>query len=103
MAVFTEAINATFAAFGVDAVYTPANGDPSMVRVVARRPDTIVGFGETRIHAETAIFEIRTSQVADPRPGDQLTVDGEGFVVQGEPERQDPVRLVWTVDVRRLN
>jgi hypothetical protein len=25
-----------------------------LVRVIARRPDTIVGFGETRIHTETA-------------------------------------------------
>jgi hypothetical protein len=37
--------------------------------------------------------------VATPRPGDQLTVDGEGFVIQGEPERRDPDRMVWIVDV----
>jgi hypothetical protein len=42
------------------------------VRVIARRPDTIVGFGDTRIHAETATFEVRASEVAAPRPGDQL-------------------------------
>jgi hypothetical protein len=70
------------------------------VRVIAQRPDTIVGFGETRIHAETATFPVRVSEVADPRPGDQLTVGRETFVVQGEPERRDPDRLVWTVDVR---
>ena len=70
------------------------------MRVIARRPDTIVGFGETRIHAETATFELRAGEVADPRPGDQLIVDGQIFVVQGEPERRDPDRLVWTLDVR---
>ena len=70
------------------------------MRVIARRPDTIVGFGETRIHAETATFEVRASEVASPRPGDQLTSDGETFVVQGEPERRDPDRLVWTLDVQ---
>jgi hypothetical protein len=99
MEAFAGAVEATFAAFGIDAVYTPMGGDPVTVRVIARRPDTIVGFGETRLHAETATFEIRASEVAAPRPGDQLTVDGEGFVVQGEPERRDPDRLVWTVDV----
>ena len=67
---------------------------------IARRPDAIVGFGETPIHAETATFELRASEVANPRPDDQLTVDGETFVVQGEPERRDPDRLVWTLDVR---
>ena len=32
------------------------------MRVIARRPDTIVGFGDTRIHAETATFELRASE-----------------------------------------
>jgi hypothetical protein len=68
--------------------------------VIARRPDTIVGFGETRIHAETATFEVRASEVANLRSGDQLTVGGESFVVQGEPERRDPDGLVWHVDTR---
>jgi hypothetical protein len=60
------------------------------VRVIARRPDTIVGFDDTRIHAETATFEVRASEIANPHPGDQLTVSGEMFIVQGEPERRDP-------------
>ena len=29
-----------------------------------------------------------------------LSVYGQTFVVQGEPERRDPDRLVWTLDVR---
>jgi hypothetical protein len=70
------------------------------VRVIARRPDTIVGFGDTRIHAETAAFEVRASEVISLRPGDQLTVGGNAFIVQGEPERRDPDRLVWTLAVR---
>jgi hypothetical protein len=43
---------------------------------------------------------VRASEIANPRLGDQLTVGGETFVVQGQPERRDPDRLVWTVDVR---
>jgi hypothetical protein len=97
---FQGAVDATFEAFGIDAVYTPAAGESVSVRVIAKRPDTIVGFGETRIHAETATFEVRASEVADPRPGDQLTIGGETFVVQGAPERRDPDRRVWTVDAR---
>ncbi|MGH6899384.1 MAG: head-tail joining protein [Geminicoccaceae bacterium] len=100
MTVFEGAVDATFAAFGISASYTPAGGDPIPVRVIARRPDAIVGFGETRIHAETSTFEIRGSEVADPRPDDQLIVDGQTLVIQGEPERRDPDRLVWSLDVR---
>jgi hypothetical protein len=99
-AVFAGAVDLTFAAFGINAVYTPAGGEPIGVRVIARRPDTIIGFGETRIHAESATFELRASEVANPRSGDQLTVGQESFVVQGEPERRDPDRLVWTLDLR---
>jgi hypothetical protein len=101
MTVFQGAVDATFAAFGIDALYTPAGSEPVSVRVIARRPDTIVGFGDTRIHTETATFEVRAIEIETPRPGDQLTVGSESFVVQGEPERRDPDRLVWTIDVRR--
>jgi hypothetical protein len=100
MTVFAGAVDATFAAFGFDTLYMPAGAEPVPVRVIARRPDTIVGFGDTRIHAATATFEVRASEVASPRPGDTLTVGGETFVIQGEPERRDPDQLVWTVDMR---
>jgi hypothetical protein len=93
MTVFQGAVDATFAAFGVDALYTPAGGEPVPVRVIARRPDTIVGFGETRIHTETATFEVRASEVASPRPGDQLTVDGEIFVVRASRSDATPTGL----------
>jgi hypothetical protein len=102
MTAFAGAVDATFAAFGIDALYTPAGGEPVPVRVVVRRPDTIVGFGDTRIHAETAILELRAIEVASPRPGDQLALDGETFIVQGEPERRDPDRLVWSQDTRSV-
>jgi lambda family phage portal protein len=33
------------------------------------------------IHAETATFEVRTSEIASPRPGDQLIIGDDNFVV----------------------
>ena len=100
MTVFQGAVAATFAAFGIDATYTPAGGEPVSVRVIAMRPDTVVGFGDTHIHAETVTFEVRASEVVSPRQGDQLTIGGDTFVIQGEPERRDPDRLVWRLAVR---
>jgi hypothetical protein len=37
-----------------------------------------------------------------PLRDDHLTVGGETFVVQGEPERRDPDWLVWNLDVRQV-
>ena len=100
MSPFSAAVDTVFARFGVNAVYTPDGGGPVDIKVIARRPDEIVGFGETRVLTETALFEVRASEVAEPRPGDQLTIDGTDYVIQGEPERRDPERLVWTLDTR---
>jgi hypothetical protein len=82
-----------------DAVYTPAGGDPLTVRVIARQPDEIVGFGDTRIHTETAIFDVRISEVPTPAESDTLEIGGDTYVIQGEPVR-DRDGLLWTLDVR---
>ena len=79
------------------AVYTPEGGDPVTVRVIAKRPDEIVGFGETRIHAGTTLLDVRVSEVSTPRPGDRLSFDGLDYLVQGEPV-SDAERLIWTLE-----
>ena len=84
---------------GRDATYEPADGEPVSVRVVARRADAVTEFGGARLWSETTRFDLRVAEVANPRPGDRIVIDGEAFVVQGEPVR-DRERLVWTLDVR---
>jgi hypothetical protein len=84
---------------GRDATWEPAEGEPVSVRVVARRADAITEFGGARLWSDTTRLDIRVAEVADPRPGDRIVVDGEAFVVQGEPLR-DRERLVWTIDGR---
>lgn len=96
---FSRAVDACFHHLGVAAVYIPDGGVPVDVRVIAKRADEIVGFGDTRIHAATAVFDVRISDIATPRPGDRLTVDGSEYVVQGEPVR-DSECLIWTLDTR---
>jgi hypothetical protein len=44
-------------------------------------------------------IDLRVAQVANPRPGDRIEIDGDAFLIQGEPVR-DRERLVWTVDLR---
>lgn len=98
MMVFASVVDATFAAFEIDAIYTATGGDRTAV--ITQRPDTIVGFGDTHIHAETATFEVRASEAANPRPSDGLTVGEEVFVIQASASGVIPSRLVWTLDTR---
>ena len=94
---WSNMIDACFLRLGVEAKYKPHGGDPMAVRVVAKRPDEIVGYDDTRIHSETALFDVRVSEVPTPRPGDTLVVDGVTYAIQGEPVC-DRERLVWTVE-----
>ncbi|UOM36650.1 hypothetical protein [Acuticoccus sp. I52.16.1] len=101
MSALAAAFDAMFADpnVGRDAVYTPAGSEPVPVRIVPRRADTISEFGEARVWSETVRLDVRVSAVAEPRPGDGFEIDGEAFVVQGEPVR-DRERLVWTIELR---
>jgi hypothetical protein len=100
MNAIASALNALFADdnIAMDAIYTAGGGTPVLVRVVARRADSITGFGEAKLWSETLRFDLRVSEVATPRPGDRLEIGGEAFLIQGEPVR-DAERLIWTIDV----
>ena len=101
MSVFGAAIDALFADphLAADGTFTPDGGLPVLVRVIVRRPDRIMAFGDARLASDSAMFDLRVSEVASPRPGDQLEVGGQSYVVFGEPVR-DAERLVWTVSAR---
>jgi hypothetical protein len=65
--------------------------------------DTLRESGEPVSAGGMTFMQARTANEvlkAQERPGDQLTVGSDNFVVQGEPERRDPDRLVWSLDVR---
>ena len=101
MTVFSAVVDALFndPNIGCEAVYTPAGGNPALVRVVSRQANAITDFGEARLWSETTRVDLRVTEVANPRPGDRIEIDGEAFLIQGEPVR-DRERLVWTVDLR---
>lgn len=82
-----------------DAVFVAEGGGPRLIRVVMRRADEVTTFGEARLWSETTRIDLRVAEVPTPRPGDRIEIDGEAFLIQGEPIR-DRERLVWTVDLR---
>lgn len=101
MSAFAAAVGALFADpnIGRDAVYFAEDGAPVLVRIVSRRADAITDFGDARLWSETTRIDLPAAQVANPRPGDRIEIDGEAFLIQGEPIR-DRERLVWTVELR---
>ena len=98
---FASAFDALFADAHLarEIVYIAEGGSPTLVRAILRRPDDISSFGEARLWSETTRLDLRLAEVASPRPGDRIEIDGEAFLIQGEPVR-DRERLVWTVDLR---
>ena len=95
------ALDALFADsnIGTEAIHTAGGGSPVLVRVVAKRGDNITGFGDAKLWSETQHFDVRVSEVAAPRPGDRIEIDGEAFLIQREPVR-DPERLIWSIEAR---
>lgn len=101
MMAFATALDALFADphLARDVVYTAQGDAPALVRAILRRPDDVTNFSEARLWSETTRLDLRRAEVASPRPGDRIEIDGEAFLIQGEPVR-DRERLVWTVDLR---
>ncbi|MEC5292821.1 hypothetical protein VSX64_19615 [Aurantimonas sp. C2-6-R+9] len=78
MTAFTAAIDMLFADpnIGREAVYIADGGAPVLVRVVPRQADAITDFGDARLWSETTRIDLRVAEVAAPRPGDRIKIDG---------------------------
>jgi hypothetical protein len=101
MTAFAAALDALFSDGNIarDAVHIADGGVQGLVRVITRRADEVTGFGEARLWSETTRLDLRVAEIPNPRPGDRIEIDGDAFIIQGEPVR-DRERLVWTVDLR---
>lgn len=100
MSAFASAVGALFddGNIGRDAVYIADGGAPVLVRLIARRADDVTEFGDARLWSETTRVDLQVAEVPNPHSGDRIEIDGEAFLIQGEPVR-DRERLVWTVDL----
>lgn len=94
---FIRAADSLFSKLGMAATYQPEIGDGLLVTVVPRRPDEVVGLGETGIATEVTLFDLRVSKVEEPKAGDVIEYDGTSYRITGTP-RRDIHRLIWTVE-----
>ncbi len=97
---FTAAIDALFADPNIArvAIWRPGGvGSGVAVRVTVRRPDQIVGFGDSRAILPTVLIDVRRSEVAEPASGDTVEFDGDTFEIIAPPIA-DSLRLVWVCE-----
>ncbi|MFQ6552949.1 hypothetical protein AAD018_011490 [Aestuariibius insulae] len=104
MSVFSAAMDVIFTnpAMAVEAVWTSADEAQSRpVRLIWKRPDEELSFGQAQIVAETAVADIRVLDLASPRQGDRLAIGALLYEVIGDP-RRDREGLIWTMDLTPL-
>lgn len=99
---FAETIDTVFAEFGLDASYVPQAGDPSVVRVLPRRGDSLLDLGQTQIAIDSLFFEMRRSESITPAEDDRLEIDGQTYLIQAEPRIEDVSSFVWILDTRKI-
>ena len=93
---FERAVSRLFARLGVPGTYRLADGREIATRFIAKTPDVVESFGDTRLVVATHRFDVMARDVADPREGDRFTVAGQTYQVVGEP-MVDRDRLIWTL------
>lgn len=94
----TAVLDPVFEVFAKDAVYTQAGGQGTAVKIVPSTRDQMVSFGQSRIHAAAASFEMRTAQGIEPAEGDTLTLGSVVYTIKGFPRRIDEEGLIWLLD-----
>jgi hypothetical protein len=84
-----------------DAIFRAGGaGDGIALRVIFRAPDEQVDWQRTQIATETFVIEVPVAKVAQPVAGDTFEIDGNVWVVYGQP-RRDAEGVFWTIEAAR--
>lgn len=104
MTAFSAAVSAMFRDphMAADINYREDGIAPGItVRHIRRTPDAELNFSQARVLTETVVFNVMTSQVAKPKPGDVFVSGTEFYRVTGQPVR-DELRLTWQIEVMAI-
>ena len=100
MDAFAAATDALFADPNIarDALWRAGGaGDGVVVRVITKRPDQVVGFGDSRAILPTMLIDVRRSEVPSAAAGDTVEIEGDTFEIIATPVA-DSLGLVWTCE-----
>lgn len=93
---FARLLISTFLHLGRPGSYRRADGVEIATRFIAKTPDVVESFGDTRLVMATYRFDVLSRDVPTPLAGDRFTLDGQTYLVVGEP-MVDRDRLIWTL------
>lgn len=98
---FARAVDSLFGRLGMTAMFEPGIGSDLSVTVIPRRPDEIIGLGQSDLAVEVTLFDLRVEEVTEPRADDVILYQNTRYRIIGEP-RRDIHRLIWTLEAVRL-
>ena len=103
MTAFSVGVNAMFIDrnMAADATWQTGVSAPVAARVMLRKPDAVMGYGESRITSATVLIHVRAGEVAQPGQGDTVTVGAVSYRIIGQPER-DSLNLTWRCEAARV-
>ncbi len=93
---FIRLLVSSFLHLGMPGSYRRTDGVKIATRFIAKTPDVVESFGDTRLVVATHRFDVMARDVASPREGERFTVAGQTYQVVGEP-LADRDRLIWTL------
>ena len=100
MTAFAAAIDTLFAdpSLARDGLWRAGGtGEGTAARVITKKPDQVVGFGDSRAVLPTVLIDVRQSEVPSPAAGDTVEIESETFAIIATPIG-DTERLIWTCE-----
>ena len=93
---FARLLVSTFLHLGTPGTYRRVDGAEVVTRFIAKTPDVIASFGDTRLVMASHRFDLLARDVPDPQEGERFSLNGQMWQVVGEP-LADRDRLIWTL------
>ncbi len=93
---FARLLISTFLHLGTPGTYRRADGVEVATHFIAKTPDVVASFGDTRLVMASHRFDLLARDVPDPQEGDRFSLNGQTWQVVGEP-LADRDRLIWTI------
>ena len=100
MDAFAAATDALFADPNIarDAIWRAGGAGVGIaVRVITRRPDQVVSFGDSRAILPSMLIDVRRSEIPAPGSGDTVEIEADTFEIIATPV-SDSLGLVWTCE-----